>query len=184
MSAKYNCECGSTVKFYGRGMHKKTQKHLDWMETGRCWPTGSRKRPKMEAAVQKERVKERQNKKIECECGCTVSACNIHTHRRSSKHLMLMKGDPVTYGPRDQRYKTYRGKERLSAEERSKARRDWEQTEVKCECGGFHTKGNKGQHYRTKKHLNLMKLKEEKEIAEATWVVIKMANGRKRLVKK
>jgi hypothetical protein len=39
----------------------------------------------------KEEINEKKNEKIECECGCKISRTNISTHKKSNKHLELMK---------------------------------------------------------------------------------------------
>jgi hypothetical protein len=39
----------------------------------------------------KQKIKQKTNEKIECECGCEISRCGISHHRKTQKHLNLIK---------------------------------------------------------------------------------------------
>lgn len=43
----------------------------------------------------KAHILERQNVKIECECGCKVSKVNLPAHKKSKKHLLLVKSEII-----------------------------------------------------------------------------------------
>jgi len=162
---KYTCGCGSIVT--NKSMHLASQKHINWTRDGVSLPTGRRIAHTVKRAKRNiQSAKERQNKKITCECGCVVSVVNLPAHKRSSKHLLLMKGEKVKYAPRGE-YKT-----QYTREERIQRRIDWEKKKIKCECGGEFTQMNKQQHLRTKKHLRLI---------EPKWITIVVKKKRNRL---
>ena len=93
--------------------------------------------------VMKKRVADRQNKKVTCECGKVVSACNLKTHMRSNKHKLTMEGTwkanqtkgteykkkPPVYGPKPK--PVPRGTRGWITQAKAKEQK----TRVDCECG-------------------------------------------------
>ena len=92
-----NCELNSRKsiltkeekKEYDKDYYKNNKEHIkDYYENNKQkiaeWDKEYRKN-------NKEKIAERDSQKITCDCGCSITRCNLPRHKKSPKHLKLIK---------------------------------------------------------------------------------------------
>ena len=85
--------------YYQQNKDKVSANSKEWHEKNReeilkrmkLYKVKNKEKLKLYYEKNKEKANARQREKITCECGCVSTRVNISTHRRTKKHLYLMK---------------------------------------------------------------------------------------------
>jgi len=105
---KMICECGCEITIQSKSQHIKSKMHIDLLNneykepyagTEKEYQKEYREKNKEEIKekrkefyeTNKEEISEKAKVKVMCECGCEVRRWDIARHRKSKKHLDLMK---------------------------------------------------------------------------------------------
>ena len=72
---KIACDCGCIVARSDLAKHKRTQKHIEFIEL----------------VQNKDNIKANTIDKVVCECGCQIRRGGLSTHKKKQKHIKLME---------------------------------------------------------------------------------------------
>jgi len=80
----------SSKKYYETHKEERKKYNESHKEDKKVYNKQYRETHEEELALKKKQYREKNNQKVECECGCFISNLNISTHKKSPKHLKLI----------------------------------------------------------------------------------------------
>ena len=86
---KYYQQNKEQISLYDKLYHKKNREEI--LKKMKLYKAKNKEKLKLYYEKNKDKANARQREKITCECGCVSTRVNISTHRKTKKHLKLMK---------------------------------------------------------------------------------------------